>query len=436
MPKDLPGFFFDPERNRYFPLSSASSSSQLNSGHGLRRKRPCQDDSEQTTSAIARPAGNPPSLRILKQNDILCARVASTSRFDLSPASTFGDITEFCSSTSSQGLTRRYLGDNRGWLYTCSLYNEDNLHNQYTTDPDINLHSNSHVSSIRISGQKCVTTCFGPVTKIAVQDINVSGLMTLITLNQIYDVRTSHLQDRELILGAKGKAVYIPDIDISGSVQHLNDRQNSDIFALDRDEFLVYTGARNGSLSRYDLRATPNKSTGRWLFPSRFNATGKSTPPMPSSVLYLKLIRDSQLLVSQMNGKLCMYDTRFPLQDVPIMTFKGHRNSVSPKLGICVDPWQDFLLAAGEDCCIRGWSIRTGKALHSESDAAAESTFDSVTRSDDWGDFERLRNPFKARFPAPVSTMQITEEGDNLCLWVGCQQTLYRYFLGQLSFKT
>ncbi|KAF8827776.1 hypothetical protein HHX47_DHR4000240 [Lentinula edodes] len=464
MPKDLPGFYFDTQKNRYFPLSSRPSTSPQSTLSRTPSRSSVEVDPSTTPRTISRHTRSAQTLnqrllsspvshcRPLVNHDIQCTRVASTSRFDFSQTASFGDITEFCSATSDNGSTRRYIGDNKGWLYTCSVYDDISFDNRlealnqypptdspsaqtYMWPAEINLHSHSQVSSIKISGQKCVATCFGPVTKVAVQDLHVSGRTTLITLNQVHDVRVSHLQDNALILGAKGKAVYIPDIDISGSVQHLSNFQNSDVFALDRDENFVYTGLRNGSILRHDLRVSSNKHDGQLLFHSRFTPSKNSTSPSP--VLYLKLVKDSQLLVSRMNGELCTYDTRFPVHSTPSQIFTGHRNSVTQKLGICIDPMHEFLFAAGEDRCIRGWSLRTGKALHGNSSVAASvpaSTSRSSSSSTSYPDLNQFRNPFNTEFPTPIPTMQVTEESNgSLCLWAGSRQTLYQYYLGQYS---
>ncbi|KAJ3867721.1 hypothetical protein EV359DRAFT_33831 [Lentinula novae-zelandiae] len=435
MPKDLPGFYFDTQKNRYFPLSSRPSTSPQSTLSSPKRSGSSVEvDPPNTPRVISHHTRSAQTLnqRLLSSpfsSDIQCTRIASTSRFDFSQTASFGDITEFCSATSDNGSTRRYIGDNKGWLYTCSVAQT------YMWPAEINLHSHSQVSSIKISGQKCVATCFGPVTKVAVQDLHVSGRTTLITLNQVHDVRVSHLQDNALILGAKGKAVYMPNIDISGSVQHLSNPQNSDVFALDRDENLIYTGLRNGSITRHDLRVSSNKHDGQLLFHSRFTPSKNSTSPSP--VLYLKLVKDSQLLVSQMNGELCTYDTRFPVHSTPSQIFTGHRNSVTQKLGICIDPLHEFLFAAGEDRCIRGWSLRTGKALHGTSSVATcvpALTSRSSSSSTSYSDLTQFRNPFNTEFPTPIPTMQVTEESDgSLCLWAGSRQTLYQYFLGQYS---
>jgi len=46
------------------------------------------------------------------------------------------------------------------------------------------------------------------------------------------------------------------------------------------------------------------------------------------------------------------------------MVFPGHVNTHRNDLGVAVDPSCDFLFAAGEDCVIRAWSLRSGEPLH------------------------------------------------------------------------
>ncbi|KAF5369274.1 hypothetical protein D9758_002613 [Tetrapyrgos nigripes] len=174
---------------------------------------------------------------------------------------------------------------------------------------------------------------------------------------------------------------------------------------------------------------------------------------------------------------LASYDLRFPDHSTPTRTFKGHVNNYTQPLGICTDLNEDFLFAAGEDCRIRGWSLRTGEPLH-VSTSLSSST--SSARSDDghsshppitrnWGDDQGvgldidlrprssshpdvrrnpatthhhhhhhhhpLQNPFTSLFPngTPVSAIQVTEEVDGMSLWAAAGQDLYEYRLGQVD---
>lgn len=144
----------------------------------------------------------------------------------------------------------------------------------------------------------------------------------------LHDVWTSHLRGQNLALGmhlrytfentlisyfisegANRKALFIQDIDNARSI-HILDTQ-SDVFAVEQQEVcaqflcqsnsltcssqnLVYTGARNGSISRFDTRLDYSK--GQRLLDEVFN--------QPNSVTHLNIVRDWQLLVGNMNGSV------------------------------------------------------------------------------------------------------------------------------------
>jgi WD repeat-containing protein 21A len=57
---------------------------------------------------------------------------------------------------------------------------------------------------------------------------------------------------------------------------------------------LVYTGTRNGSIERFDMRMPTDRS--QKLFDDRFKCVPRS------SVLHLSVIRDRELLISHLNG--------------------------------------------------------------------------------------------------------------------------------------
>ncbi|KAF5369272.1 hypothetical protein D9758_002611 [Tetrapyrgos nigripes] len=161
MAKEFPGFYFDDKRHRYFPLSSKPpQNSQIQSPASDRivdvpiRRTSLFSLDNAYHSAISytdrdralqyvdvphpnphRKIFNPPQQALLKHISL--------------------DVTfvRFNQSTSLNGNPRRYLGDDRGWLYTCSTYHEPDM--QMWT-PELNLHPHSQVSSINISGQKCV----------------------------------------------------------------------------------------------------------------------------------------------------------------------------------------------------------------------------------------------------------------------------------------
>lgn len=92
----------------------------------------------------------------------------------------------------------------------------------------------------------------------------------------------------------------------------------------------------------------------------------------------------------------------------------------SPHLqGISVDPSETFLFAAGDDRHIRGWSLQTGVPLQPP---RAFNTSNNLSVG---------HNPFLISYEAPPTSIQVTEEREGMCMWVGADRNLYKFHLGQ-----
>ncbi|KAG5646518.1 hypothetical protein DXG03_003285 [Asterophora parasitica] len=411
MPMQLPGLYWDAERNRYFPLSSkpkvpaaisqsgpkkhesseaATAGDRPTATRSLKRKRISTWNATELSRTTCYAHG-----RYRAAHDILCSQYAETSRATVLKVPVFGRIKSFCS-TTLDGQRRRFLGDSRGWLYGPTPAPTS------STDPDLwgadlNLQPESEISTISVSGARCVATCFGPKAKISVQDLNAAGSTCLLSFKNVHDIWSAHLEDISLVLGlgagANKKAVYLPDIDVSTSIRILE--TGSDVFSVWQHENMIYTGCRNGSILRFDKRVGKH---GQKLFTDRFSSHQRS------SVLHLQTLKASQLLTSHMNGDLLTFDLRFTRQTTPIVQYAGHTNTYTQRLGIALDPDEEFLFAAGEDNRIRGWPI------------------DGPGRG---------CSPFMKVFAGVVETMQVTEEPEGACLWAACDQLLYQFHLGQ-----
>lgn len=155
------------------------------------------------------------------------------------------------------------------------------------------------------------------------------------------------------------------------------------------------------------------------LFDTRF-AGGPRSP-----VLYLNAIRESELLISHLNGNLVTFDLRFSAiasPPSPVRLFETHINSYTDNLGIAIDHEQDILFAAGQDCRIRGWSLRTGALLLPPLICSSSTSLSHG-------------NPFSAKFSQPVSVLQVTQElgSAGTCLWAASGRDIFQYYLGQHS---
>ncbi|KAH9480390.1 DDB1- and CUL4-associated factor 4 [Psilocybe cubensis] len=338
-------------------------------------------------------------------HEFLCFQYASTSRVTLERLPTLGPIQSFCS-TRVGDTTWHICGDSQGWIYTRQIPNTQcvgDLH-RWTADPI--MRSSDPISSISASGSHCVISCLGP-GKVMVQNMLDPELLFLLKFNSLNDIWTCHLQGSSLILGASRKAAYISDIDVSRVPEHL--ATGSDVFSITRQNSLVYTGSRTGSIHRFDLRTSKNRS--HILFDDRFGTSPRS------SVVHLDMIRDHELLTSHSNGDLLTYDVRFTTKSTksfPVKSFEGHVNSYTHNLGIAVDHERDLLYAAGQDNHIRAWSLRTGLPLAPQ-----------ITN--------KRGNPLTTAFSDPIFSLQVADEAgkDGVSLWATSGRELYEFHLGQ-----
>lgn len=137
-----------------------------------------------------------------------------------------------------------------------------------------------------------------------------------------------------------------------------------------------------------------------------------------------------------MDGRLDLFDLRFPLESTPVTSFLGHVNSHSPKLvsqgsepgcrlnvftkcrtqAFTVDPSERFIFAAGQDKVIRAWSVSNGQLL-------CNPEMETITGT---GQAVGLLNTM---FEDEVSEMQLVKDDRGLHLWystgsVLCNQTI------------
>ncbi|KZT27364.1 hypothetical protein NEOLEDRAFT_1161638 [Neolentinus lepideus HHB14362 ss-1] len=423
MPRDLPGLYFDKEKNRYFPLSSKpkerlkspSNAADEDEARSRKRKRgPWAVNSElRSGPSYAR--------RQRLAHEFLSEQVASTSR--VHPIFLPGNISSFCVGRIEDRL-RCVIGDNNGWLYQVFSLGkghadpwdelgylpetfEEIRDRRITWRWDINL--SSEISSIHLDGSRSVATSFGPTPKVLVQDLVTNPDRSFVlNFGKVADIWTSYLDGRSLVLGARKKAVYIPDLEITRTIYLDN---NSDVFAVYKDKLtqdLIYAGARNGSLNRFDTRMHNQSQHGQDILNGRY-------AEKRSSVTHIGLVKNEwQLVVNGINGDLEMFDLRFSGKGTPVMSFLGHINTYTRELGFAIDADNDLLYAAGQDARIRGWSMRTGELLHPPSPESLVG----------------ITNPFGAVFERPVRTLQLTQSDEEVILWANTSQQLCVYPLG------
>ncbi|KAH7914298.1 hypothetical protein BJ138DRAFT_1144264 [Hygrophoropsis aurantiaca] len=418
MPRELPGLYWDEDRQRYFPVSSKPKI--------VEKPRPTVSLPAKGVPRASRKNGfDSPGSRGLRssryfaQKDgilhrILCSQIASTSkstRYTL-PTLHGGSLTAF-QTTTYNGCMWSFAGDSSGWFYSSLIDSEREslgFHTSHGWRADFNL--SSEISSICISGSLCIVTSFGPESKILHFPLDSeSQAIHVIRINPhaAHDVWTSDLRGSRLVLGANKQALVFRN---GGQSRFEGLKTQSDVFAVTQDENAVYTGSRGGSILRFDMRLAGTK--GQEILGDTF--TSKT-----NSVTNLKLLRDWQLLVANIDGSIATFDMRYLQARTPILTCFGHVNSYTTKTPLVIDTSEDFVFAAGQDRQVKVWSLRAGGSpLHYD-----RSPFPIFPPS------PRNSNPFGIPFEHPINALQVSEDKDGVSLWVTSHMNLHKYDLGQ-----
>ncbi|KAH9980307.1 WD40-repeat-containing domain protein [Lactifluus volemus] len=428
MPKEILGFYFDETKNRYFPLSSRSET---------KTEPPSRAAHPHVSEASSPPPTPPPPTlrqfpnvwhalqlsrlascprqRIAVIHQLMTAQLEATIAHQAIPVTICAGqtLTAFAAGTFD-GHVWSTAGDCYGVLHTSDL----SPANDFLSIPsDLLQHSwnrgyhlESWISSICSSGPRWVATSFG--STIVVHDLPSTRTVMLSPPRRLAcDIWTSHLRDRRLVLGVRQRALLIQDVENLGDIGRLETQ--SDVFALHQEENLVYTGSRSGIIRRFDTRT---RSPG-------LNILGDVFAKSNNSITYLNIIQDWRLLVSTIRGAIELFDVRYLRETRPFLTLPGHVNSYQPNLPHAITPTQDYLFAAGLDNRIRGWSLLTGETLSS----CPHPTISSSSQTRAAGDHA---SPFSVKFGEKVTSLEVAQVGQELCLFATSGTKLHRFIFG------
>lgn len=435
MSKELPGFYFDPQKNRYFstaskparsnaikpptrvqathkhtpnPLSSSPPSQTLhhssNVWHAIQRSRFAKHHRE----------------RMAATHQVMTAQLAATKAYRAipMPIHTGQTLTSFAAVTYDSKVWT-LAGDSYGVIHAfdpspISDFVSVPEHTfQHSSSREYQL--DSHISSICSSGSRWVATSFG--SSILIHDLASTDTVRLSPAPHLAcDIWTSNLHDRSLVLGVRQRALLIPDLESLGDVRRLETQ--SDVFALHQKESLVYTGSRNGSIRRFDTRT---RASGTTLLSDMFTRSS-------NSITYLNVIKDWQLLVSTICGTIEIFDSRYLQGSRPFLALLGHVNSYQPNLPYAITPSQSHFFAAGLDNRIRGWSLQTGEPLScpTTSPSSAMEIPGYQTQAT-----ETSLSPFAVIFEEQITSLEIAQVRHELCLFATSGSGLHRFILGR-----
>ncbi|KAI0004549.1 hypothetical protein BJV74DRAFT_881139 [Russula compacta] len=367
MSRELPGFYFDAEKNRYFPSSSRKDEKSCPPEPRSPATHPPTSDAASSSSSTPVPQTRRRSSGAWHalQRQMMTAQLEASTAYQAIPIPVFtGQTVTAFSAGNYDGHVWSVAGDSYGILHTFDPSPCGNL-------LSIPSHVLQHSWTRGYRLESPVTRTFLPLAVPPENSWEVPGV--------------------------RQRALLIQDIESLSDTRCLETQ--SDVFALHQEECLVYTGSRNGFIRRFDTRT---RAPGQTLL-------GEAFAKHSNSITYLNIIKDCQLLVSTIRGAIEIFDIRFPHEARPLLALVGNVNSYQPNLPHAVTPSQDYFFAAGLDNFIRGWSLVTGEPL-SQLHTSASPALTLEVPGHRLDAVDMGASPFGVKFEERITSLAITQE--------------------------
>ncbi|KAF8305649.1 hypothetical protein DL93DRAFT_2172475 [Clavulina sp. PMI_390] len=450
LPRELPGFYYDHEKNRYFPLANrpknrppppqpSASVPAIKPSEQVKKSKPKPTkthrsgvrfravDKDTTTTArrgslrsLARRAAFSlyAGRKSLDRRDIIQNMLASSDTPPLPTLfSRFSRITSFAVDHSNSALL---FGSDDGAFGAADI--EENY-----VGPCVHLPQMGAAAGVDSMGISCGVKDRFFLTGAANGSVTLA-LRSLQGLNfEMHSTRRfrrslwcSQFVGEGLVIGLSKQVIMFGDIErfYSPGRTFGDFLFPSDVLALAHYEHQVFAGGRSGLVSEHDLRI-PSQ---------RFQPLIQA----PTSVTDLTHIRDWELMTTLINGEISIYDvrslrTRGPTSTgssttQPVLQLAGNQSTISLRANVALYPSQDFVFVAGEDQRIRAWNTRSGALI---TPPAADNT-----NSRPWGLLTK-------RYALPITGVQIRdapgEAGPQL--WVASGNCVERWELGKRMYS-
>ncbi|EPY52497.1 WDR21 family WD repeat protein [Schizosaccharomyces cryophilus OY26] len=384
-PLEIPGFYYDSTRNRYFriasqgistPSANAYTRERLNQNYSLKRNS-SEDDEKQSISKKHHRKLLPGI------NKYLFNRQLSGTHGNFMSAGLLGQRgRKIKFSPSLQGISLqkihwvpgldKYLfSSNRGDLFISSLYsaNDSNLYDSSVSSNNQMMAQEVNVARLGLSPSPITsissnfdTSLFW--TTLGSQSTESKAHMCNFNVSQnspenytqvsLRSMKTPHCS--EFIKGtgfAIGGSNRIAVLNEEG-VFRRNFHSKGDVFTLKAiDQNTLAAGCRNKSVLMYDLRG-PSKTICQFSHDTSVCSTSLVDSAEP------------KLLVSGLVSSIALYDLRFVRHDSKVnhlMSYKGHSNLVERNLALMCNEKGTIFGAAGDDSHIRFWRIDSSEVI-------------------------------------------------------------------------
>nr|CAG8448432.1 4541_t:CDS:2 [Entrophospora candida]CAG8523726.1 3231_t:CDS:2 [Entrophospora candida] len=392
LPREIPGYYYDEERDKYFKISPNSNfgSSHLHSSESIsKRKKELEQEKKKndikrlrhhhvpqnTITYLLERELKPMKSNFRKGQEAMVNSLKSISTIQ-GTSSQNHDITDFQIHKYKNTIYLGNLGGTVGQIkFQCSSESCHELSRTYIAM------LTSEITSINLFDKNfLIYTSLGNDLSPGV--LHVGGIIPLsddesiieLSPNVIYNSKstiwtsTYSELDKSIALGTSKKVVVLQGLDMP--IYRLSQfKTGSDVFSVDFDKnrpSILYAGCRDGQLRIFDIRSSYRKNS----FYGEGPVIKQSSP-----ICHLKQIGSWYIITDGMDGSLSLWDirkdqngnnsnTRSPSRS-PVMEFKGNVNSNNMRMGFAVNSNETIVSVAGQDKRVRFYSLSTGNAIRS-----------------------------------------------------------------------
>lgn len=381
--RDIPGFYYDETKKRYFKVAHAATGGQHTASALVKRRRLERDSQLERHRETSR-AENLSRVRRLKRvaaDALLHGRsVAEVPRLlnqvrlfsqglEVDPARSrllnpAGHRTKIAYNAPMQEL---YVAASRFIeAHTMSCHSGEEQFGNLAHDSQIRRMMpiaplRSAASSLTFRDGLLLGTSVGEAHRPAEVIIKTAQGGKISTIDGT--LWCSAIQPDSARFAAAGSSVLLYDsLRTDDARQEIKIKGHTDVMSMDfLDNNVLCLGCRNGAVQLYDVR-TSNPSTS-----PRFNnvkAISKGGQTARVGISRVHALGSQSLIVSGLQNTLHTYDIRYLKADMPFVTFLGHKNEYDMSLnslGVC----GDLLVVAQESCNAKLWDL-SGEYLGSK----------------------------------------------------------------------